>query len=211
MYITRTANAGVLLELDGCKILLDGVCQEVVPYLATPDSVKQMLYKSCPDLVAVTHRHEDHCDLGFEQWFYSKTGKAVMEPETGEAHCQCSGVSITAVPSRHIGKQDCSHVSYIIEGSSCIWFMGDAAPTQWKNRTDLPKPDVLIAPYAYANTGASWSLVQSLSPKTVILVHLPLPEKDIYGLRQAVLQTVEQERNISVLIPNVGEILKLDI
>lgn len=211
MYITRTANAGVLLELDGCKILLDGVCQEVVPYLATPDSVKQMLYKTCPDLVAVTHRHEDHCDLGFEQWYCSETGKTVMCPEAGNAYCQCNGVSITAVPSRHIGKQDCGHVSYIIEGSSCIWFMGDAAPAQWKNRTDLPKPDVLIAPYAYANTSASWSLVQSLAPQAVILLHLPPLENDIYGLNQAVMQTVEQEHNISVFIPKLEENLKLDI
>ena len=58
MKITRTANAGVLLELDGIKMLLDGVCREVTPYPATPDAIKTELSNNYPDLVAVTHCHE---------------------------------------------------------------------------------------------------------------------------------------------------------
>ena len=43
MELRRTANAGVLLKLDDVEILLDGVCQEVKPYLATPPAEKEKL------------------------------------------------------------------------------------------------------------------------------------------------------------------------
>ena len=38
MEIRRTANAGVLLKLDGVRILLDGLCDRVEGYLPTPPS-----------------------------------------------------------------------------------------------------------------------------------------------------------------------------
>lgn len=206
MRITRTANAGVLLEMDGCKILLDGVCREVYPYMATPDGVLQMLCNSYPDLVAVTHRHEDHCDPYFEQKYCDATGRQVFF--SGEN--QINAVKITAVPSRHIGKQDCEHTSFILEGSRCVWFMGDAAPAQWRNRADLPKPDVLIAPYAYANTASSWALTQSLEPKYVVLLHFPSADHDPYGLRQAVQQTIGQGSDVPVFIPEMEGFVELN-
>ena len=60
MKILRTANAGVLLTLDGVRILLDGVCGDLPPYLTTPDDIKLELCKNIPDVVAYTHFHTDH-------------------------------------------------------------------------------------------------------------------------------------------------------
>ena len=209
MRLWRTANAGCLLELDGCRILLDGVCREVAPYPATPQHLRQQLIQCFPDLVAVTHRHEDHCDPAFEQQYTLKTGRPVLYPSPERAVYTCGGVTVTALPGRHIGKSDCDHVSYILQGSRCVWFMGDAAPAQWKNRTDLPAPDVLIAPYAYANTPSTWSQVEKLAPKAVVILHLPEPAQDVYGLGQAVRQTVGQGSGISVFIPAVEEFVDL--
>ena len=208
MKITRTANAGVLLELDGTRILLDGVCREVFPYPATPDSIKTELSANYPDLVAVTHCHEDHCDPAFEAAFQAATGRRVMDASYAGKTAQCGSVRITAVPSRHIGKADCDHVSFILEGSQCIWFLGDAAPSQWKNRNDLPKPDVLICPFAYATTDVAWRITRSLCPKKVILLHLPEREKDSYGLWNAVEQTAKNDNQVQLLIPNVGQTVK---
>ena len=173
LKLTRTANAGVLLELDGTRILLDGVCREVSPYPATPDSIKTELSANYPDLVAVTHCHEDHCDPAFEEDYRLATGRPVIDAAYVGKTVTVGNIRLTAVPSRHIGKADCDHVSFILEGSACIWFLGDAAPSQWKNRYDLPKPDVLICPYAYAATDSAWRMTQSLAPKAVILLHLP--------------------------------------
>ena len=209
MRIARTANAGVLLELDGTRILLDGVCREVFPYPATPDSIKTELFANYPDLVAVTHCHEDHCDPAFEAAFQAATGRQVIDPSCAGRTVQCGNIRITAVPSRHIGKADCDHVSFILEGSRRIWFLGDAAPSQWKNRNDLPKPDVLICPFAYATTEVAWRMTQSIAPQTVILLHLPEREKDSYGLWNAVEQTVGTTPVPQLRIPQIGECIVL--
>ena len=50
MELVRTANAGILLKLDGKTILLDGVCREVKPYPATPPETRAKLMESYPDI-----------------------------------------------------------------------------------------------------------------------------------------------------------------
>ena len=153
MQVKRTANAGVLLELDGVKLLLDGVCGRVDPYLETPAEERISLLADPPQATAFTHGHLDHCDVSFIPAYLEKTAGPVMGPadipycEAGER--TIAGVTITPVESRHIGKTDGSlHQSYVIRGSQCVWFMGDAAPTLWRRREDLPRPDVIIGPYA---------------------------------------------------------------
>lgn len=205
MNITRTANAGILLELDGTRILLDGVCGQVLSYLTTPDNIRAQLTRRPPDAVAVTHRHSDHCDARFESDYTAATGRPVWGPHEAGKRLSCGPVSILAVESRHIGKADCPHVSYLVQGSQCVWFLGDAAPSQWKNRQALPKPDVLVVPYAYATTPSAWRITCSLGAKTVILLHLPPREADSYGLWSAVEQTVGDRPEIALYIPQMGD------
>ena len=118
------------------------------------------------------------------------------------------------VPSRHIGRVEPGllHQSFVIRGSHCVWFMGDAAPLQWKNRTDLPKPDVLIVPYAYCNTPAAWATTQDLGAKAIVLLHMPKPEDDSIGLWQAVRSTVEIDTCSGRLyIPDVNESITIQL
>ena len=159
--------------------------------------------------MAVTHCHEDHCDPAFEAAFQAATGKQVIDPSYAGKTVNCGSIRITAVPSRHIGKADCEHVSFIIQGSQCVWFMGDASPSQWKNRQDLPRPDVLICPFAYATTDVAWRITQSLCPKMIILLHLPERAKDSYGLWNAVEQTVGTTPVPQLLIPPIGACVAL--
>lgn len=208
MRITRTANAGILLELDGSRILLDGVCGQISPYLATPERVRQTLRQHYPDVVAITHRHGDHCDPAFEAEYEKYTGKTVVDPTFVGSTVQSGAIRVSAVSSRHIGKADCPHVSYVIEGSRCVWFTGDAAPSQWKSKRDLPKPDVLIAPFAYATTEAAWRMTRELDPKAVVLLHLPEKSFDPAGLWTAVEQTVGQTP--WVFIPEMEGFVEID-
>ena len=60
MLLQRVSNAGVLLQLDGVKLLLDGFCSAVGPYLATPVSIRDQLLADPADVLAFTHEHEDH-------------------------------------------------------------------------------------------------------------------------------------------------------
>lgn len=203
--IQRTANAGVLLELDGKRILLDGVCREVLNYPATPPEIKQSLTDHFPDIVAVTHFHEDHCDMDYLLAYEKATGRKAITPEYVGQTLRFGNLSLSVIASRHIGKTDCSHVSYFLRGSKCLWFMGDAAPSQWKNRTE--RADVLIAPFAYATTDSAWRISRQIANNTVI-VHLPDRQEDSAGLGDAVRQTVGECRH--VFIPELGEFIKLD-
>lgn len=199
MEIRRTANAGVLLKLDGVTILMDGVCREVRPYPATPPEIKAELTENMPDVVAFTHAHKDHYDPGFAANVLQKNGvilgpsdcHGTMEPLT------VGSVRITPISSRHIGAvgKTTPHASFIVEGSRCVWFTGDAGPTQWRNLS-LPKPDVLIVPYAYCNTPTAWSATKALGAKRVVLVHMPEAYDDEIGLWDAVNTTIKME-NIS--------------
>ncbi len=209
MEIRRTANAGVLLRLDGVTVLLDGVCTEVLPYLATPEKERIALLESPPQAVAFTHRHTDHYDAAFVSLLQNHTAGPILGPADIQGCVQqpltVGGVRITPVPSRHLGKTDgTDHISYIIEGSRCVWFTGDAAPQPWLCREDLPRPDVLIAPYAYAMAGG-WSVTQQLAPKALVLLHLPERQNDVYGLWDQVDASLGQGSGGSVYIPELCE------
>ncbi len=211
MKLTRTANAGVLLELDGVSILLDGVCREVKPYPVTPAHIRDQLLKTLPDIVAFTHAHKDHYDPVYAAEYQRQTNGVVLGPsdlprcKTSSEPLRVKDVTVTPVLSRHIGAvgKDVAHMSFIIEGSRCVWFLGDASPFVWKDREKFPSPDVLIAPYAYATTRAGWALTQKLIPDTVVLLHMPERESDTLGLWPAVEETTRGAENLH--IPPMGE------
>ena len=213
MEIRRTANAGVLLRIDGKAILLDGVCGEVAPYLKTPDQLYQQLLAEHIDAVAFTHTHPDHYDGLFVSDYLQKSAGPVMGPAEISVGVQgmlrLDGVQITPVESRHIGKTDCTqHRSYIITGSRCVWFMGDASPLHWQSYENLPHPDVLIAPYGFL-IGRGWDYCKKINPGIIILLHLPERENDPYGLWEAVKQIPCTENDPKILIPDMGQSLNV--
>ena len=215
MIIKRTANAGVLLKLDGVSILLDGVCREVKPYLATPEAERKGLSDCWPDALAFSHTHEDHCDPTFAASYQKQTGGVILCPEqipgcivTGTS-VQVGSVRLLPVPSRHIGKAGATtrHCSYIVKGFSCVWFLGDASPLQWKLMQQLPRPDVLLVPFAYTTTASGWEIVRQLGAEQVVLLHMPERSQDPYGLWPAVERVCGHAESPSLQIPNMGESL----
>ena len=211
MEIKRTANAGVLLKLDGVTILMDGVCREVNPYPATPPEVKAELMADMPDVVAFTHAHKDHYDPVFAAEALRRNGVVF-----GPANChgtmeqgKVGAVRITPIKTRHIGAagKDTAHASFVIEGSCCVWFTGDASPSQW-SRMQLPKPDVLMMPYAYCNTPSAWESTKSLGAKIMVLLHMPMSETDELGLWTAVRNTVNDK---NLYIPDMNSWTEIQV
>lgn len=209
LTVLRTANAGVLLELDGAKILLDGVSPAVYPYPATSAALRSQLLSTPVDALVYTHTHEDHYDPQFYNTFYENFAGPVMGPaeipfSTLQAQ-QVGQVVISAKKTRHIGKNcDISHNSYLIQGSKCIWFMGDATPLQADVFANWPKPDILMVPYGFV-IGKGWQICKALQPDAVVILHLPDPQQDIYHLRESVEQTVGADSYPRVWIPSIGE------
>ncbi len=206
MKIKRTANAGVLLEIDGVSILLDGICGEVSPYLATPNEIRKELYATLPDAVAFTHTHNDHYDRDFALFFEKNTNKEVLLPEKSK-EIRVGSVKIQSVKSRHIGRNDIEHISFVLIGSKCVWFMGDATPITIKGMENFPKPDVLLVPFAFLSSKSAFEITKSLCADEIVLLHLPDAEKDDYKIRETVKGFITDEQNIHIL--EIGETLHL--
>ncbi len=167
-----------------------------------------------PDVVAFTHSHKDHYDPTFASAYQGKTGRVIFGPSflgcqtTMEAE-KVGSLQMMPISSRHIGAagKTTPHTSFVLQGSRCVWFLGDASPLLWKGRKDLPKPDVLIVPYAYATTPTAWEITQSLGAKEIVLLHLPSREADDFGLWDAMESTVKDRKNLH--IPALGDTILL--
>ena len=213
MEIRRTANAGVLLKLDGIRILLDGFCDGIGPYLATPASVREELLNDVPDLLAFTHNHPDHFSEALVSQYRKQTLRPILGPEnlpfgTTSKGVAVGGVSIQPVKSRHIGKEylHVPHVSYAVMGSKTVWFLGDATPSQWLDTKE--RADVAIVPFAYALSKSAWKMTCGLADR-VVLVHMPLRENDPDGLWPQVENVVRNANPGKLYIPAIGETVVL--
>ena len=214
MLIERTACAGVLLTLDGKRILMDGVCREVKPYPATPPQIRAELLQDLPDMLLFTHKHDDHYDGAFVSEYLQKAAGPVLGPADipfcSQEAKTLGGIRVTPVVSRHIGKTEpIGHMSFILEGSRCVWFLGDASPLLWKNRGELPQPDVMIVPYAYG-MGSGWEICKKVGTTAVVLLHLPPKEQDPYGLWEAVEFTTQAETTPQLYIPAMGQTICIE-
>lgn len=205
MKIKRTANAGVLLSIDNQTMLLDGVCSQLSPYLGTPRDIYDELTKNYPDAVCFTHSHIDHYDEDFARRYESDTKRHIITPKSPDV-VQTGDVSIYTVATRHIGKTDVEHASFIIKASRCVYFAGDATPLWLKNVSDLPSPDVLILPYAYATTRSSWQMTKQLKAKLIVLVHMPRQDEDAHGIWNMVRATIGND--VSVVIPDMAQTIE---
>ena len=207
----------MLVALDSVILLLDGVCQGYSLYLAPPPAIIQELEHHPPDALAFTHSHPDHFEAGFAARFYEKThrpilgtaGVAELLPgvpvEQGSA--VIGGVRVTPVPSRHLGAEwrNYPHVSYLLEGSKRIFYVGDATPACWKDAVFQLQPDVLIAPYPYVTTRIGWQSVERFAPKALVVVHMTAKDNDPDGIWPMVQRGIDTHRDIPVYVPDLGE------
>lgn len=192
LKLTRTANAGVLMEIDGVSILLDGVCEQLPPYLGTPAPIREKLLENMPDVVAFTHKHPDHYDEDYAKSYEDKTLRSVYGPER-LPFLEVGGVEISAHKTRHIGKTDIPHVSFVIKGSATVWFVGDASPLSLKSMVGASKPDLLIVPFAYLITPSAWRMTKEIGAKKILLLHMPPRDNDVERLWDMVEASVERD------------------
>ena len=217
MELKRTANAGILLTLDGVTILLDGVCREVKPYLATPQEEREALTGQWPKVVCYSHAHKDHYDPAYAAAFQAQTSRVLLGPENLPG-CKASmkpttvdNVTVTPVVTRHIGAagKTTDHASFVIRGSKTVWFMGDASPMQFRQTGLVPKPDVLIVPYAYCLTREAWELTKTWNPGCVVLLHMPDREDDPIGLWQEVNRVLGDAPGVPFYSMEMGQMIHI--
>ncbi len=201
------------MELDGVRLLLDGFCDGVGHYFGTPAHLAERLLAEPPQVLAFTHGHADHFSGPLAETYHKQTLRPILGPENLPCETVCRGVaagqvSIRPVKSRHIGKEygNVPHFSYEIRGSRNVWFLGDAAPAQWRGIRE--RADVIIAPFAYALSDSAWKMTCALGDK-VVLVHMPLRENDPDGLWPQVEAVTGKYCREKLLIPELEEIIEL--
>ena len=218
MELRRTANAGVLLKLDGVSILLDGVCREVKPYLATPEEERETLTGQWPQVVCFSHAHKDHYDPAYAAALQAQSGGVLLGPESlpgsnpSMKAVKVCGVTVTPVATRHIGAagKTTQHASFLIEGSKTVWVMADASPMQFRQSGLNPKPDVLLVPYAYCLTAEAWALAKSWDPGCVVLLHMPDKNEDPLNLWHEVDQVIGTEPEKKLYHLDISQTINVD-
>ena len=88
--VTYVSNAGVLLEIAGKKILIDSLCDSVMPiYKNTPKEIKEQILCGLPpfdniDIMLVSHHHSDHFEPKSVAEFLQRNRRAILisTPET---------------------------------------------------------------------------------------------------------------------------------
>lgn len=81
--ITYVCNAGILINIDDKKILIDGLCNSKVPmYKSTPAEISEKLINGVSpfdniDIILVTHNHSDHFDANLVASFLSQNPNTV--------------------------------------------------------------------------------------------------------------------------------------
>ena len=177
--------------------MLDGVCEELLPYEETPYDIKEELVLAPPHIIAFSHRHKDH----YSRDFVKKVNASVITPESDKK--DFSEYGFYTVETRHIGKNDVEHQSFVFESEKCVWFMGDASPVCLENLKEFEKPDVLVVPYAYAITKSAWERTLSLGAENIILLHMPKREMDEMKLWETVESITAGSKNL--IIPEIKE------
>lgn len=206
MLFLRTANAGGLIVSKDVNVLIDGVCGELFPYIKTPENKKKEFLLNPPQIVAYTHNHIDHYDEDFAECYKKITGRKILGVESIE-ELNCDGVTVSAIKTKHIGKENPAHFSFLIKGEKTVLFTGDASPLQWKNIGNLGRLDAVIVPYAYANTKPAWEITKGFGAKKVILLHLPERNHDEYGLYDMVNSVVGDDKTL--VMPGIGQEISL--
>jgi L-ascorbate metabolism protein UlaG (beta-lactamase superfamily) len=147
------------------------------------------------DLFLYTHAHEDHLDPDFAENF-KKLGFGT--PIGPKADKSLDIQNITPVKTRHIGKCDIEHISFIITAENKkLWFMGDASPLCLKDFEG--ECDVIVVPFAYVNTDMALKKTLATGAKDIIVLHMPGKENDDYGLWQAVLKLTADIPSVHIL------------
>lgn len=143
--ITYIANAGVMIDLQGKKILIDGLCNPKLPiYKNTPDDIKKRIIQGRSpfnniDVILFTHHHTDHFDPISTAEFikYNPNTPVVstkevisriknieestlleLDPALGSTEkISVQGIKISAIPMLHEGKEyiNVKNLAYQIE------------------------------------------------------------------------------------------------
>lgn len=198
-HLTLLSNAGVLLDLGGGVLMIDGLYDaRGLPFSDVPD---EALSAARPDYLAFTHTHHDH--LSREKlWAYLATRpvrglllppRVPLPPGSPPAVVMKGASGAVTLPeftlrwarTPHLEDAKPEHHSFLVTaGETALLVAGDARPSPALAALvrDIPLTAALLTPLFLQTEEGRRQVLDQLRPKTVFLYHLPRPEDDRWGL-----------------------------
>ncbi|NOZ30072.1 MAG: MBL fold metallo-hydrolase [Chloroflexi bacterium] len=145
--ITYIGHATVLFDIDGWRLITDPLLRDRVWHLRrrAPNPSNRLLGQHPPDLVLLTHLHNDHADLpslrmlprdvpilvprGAAGYLSKRLKQPIQELAPGE-EITLSSLRVIAAPAAHNGlstppRPNTPVLSYVICGPATFYFAGD--------------------------------------------------------------------------------------
>ncbi|MCD6291557.1 MAG: MBL fold metallo-hydrolase [Anaerolineae bacterium] len=201
--VTYIGHATVLIDMNGTRIITDPVLRDHLWHLRrrAPNPSARLLGQRAPDLVLLTHLHNDHTDLpslrmlpddipiiapaGSAGYLGRRLKHPILEIATGD-RLTIGPLSITATPALHNGlstppRPNVSVLSYVIHGLITIYFAGDT--DLFDGMADIGRehnPDVALLPVSgfgpYTGKGhltarTAAKALRLLHPRVAIPIH----------------------------------------
>lgn len=209
MKLARVSNAGLWVEAEGRRFLLDGLHgQPPPPYCGMDPGWEKALFQDRypVDVVAFTHGHPDHfCPQVAARYLAGPSPKRGLRRAgcvggpSGPGNCQSllwlgwpGPGGLMAIPTRHIGAQyrTAPHSSLYLPGREPLLFTGDASPASsnfFSRRCGPTDPYFSRRPLLFLLARPFKRVVeQQIRPNRAYVLHLPLPQEDSLGLARQI-------------------------
>lgn len=215
--ITLSANAGIMLEYRGKKVMVDILHNTEVPvFNSVPEEVSEKIIWERPfshaDVLMISHGHPDHYSRKLVDAYLAQNKDTfvlapfeAVEQEQRELLLQglqgritFRGITIDYYKLIHEGKQYMAtpHYGFVvqIEGKTFVFF-NDASLKDNDIAAFVGDREVDVAfinfPWMTLPKGRK-AIETVVRPKKIVLYHLPYLEKDPFGYNRAAQQGIQK-------------------
>lgn len=230
MKVTRVSNAGILVERDGHRILIDGLnISNIYHYVGTvPEEFDVLMASEDVDYLVFTHVHDDHFNAIMTMKYMDAHPKTkVVAPVSVLEKLLLCGIAkdrmidaasipfgtdfpVNAFRTIHIGTpyKDVLHYSYYLGGEETLLYTGDAIPLS-SNYKELEETgvhiSVLASNYAHVIGAGIRTIRRIIHPEHTLVLHLPDPHYDEEGLYPLTHDSIEHNPDLDIHVMDLDE------
>lgn len=217
--ITLSANAGTVIEAEGCKLWSDVLHNEQVPgFSSVSEDLWLAIRRSAafrdPDLIFYTHRHPDHYSRALTTRaraafprarlaapFQDFEHQVLLSEASGELLLPGGRLRYARLPHEPEDYTEMvPNYGCILEaGGYHILIAGDCATADSSLAAFVGDTPIHVAllnfPWGALGKGRNF-LRNYIRPEHLVLYHLPFAQDDLYGFRGAVAKTLRMIQDI---------------
>ncbi|MEA4964484.1 MAG: hypothetical protein VB055_01510 [Oscillospiraceae bacterium] len=214
LRISVLCNAGVLLEYAGQSLLIDGINQSFRGFYGLPDAEFDAILRGdgCYGPlqgVLFTHCHPDHYDAERVSLLRQARDHCfffIPDEKTPSTGCiQCGSFSVYYYETPHMPQNFAQVRHFVLRvevGVYRLYFAADAVLDAAMHRRLMGNRifDCVFVNSVYLAVGETRDLLRELSPRRIVVYHLPADAADQTGIRRKTARTLQR---YSTLLPPI--------